>query len=113
MPVEGWLNTGEPFEEWIINRESAALPKSYALEPAYPNPFNPTTTISYALPSASPVRLTVYDLQGRTVAKLVDGMRDAGVHEVTWDAMGFASGIYFCRIEAGEFEAVRKLMLVK
>jgi len=40
-------------------------------------------------------------------------MRDAGVHEVTWDAMGFASGIYFCRIQAGEFEAVRKLMLVK
>ena len=110
--VDTWLNTGEPFVEPLASTADV-IPESFALLQAYPNPFNPTTTISYALPSASLVKLTVYDLQGRTVAELVNGMRDTGLHEVTWDATGFASGIYFYRIEAGEFRAVRKTLLVK
>jgi len=85
----------------------------FAVAQNYPNPFNPTTTINFALPEASHVKLVVYDLQGRMVAELVNGTRDAGVHEVTWDASDLASGLYFYRITAGDFNAVKKMMLVK
>ncbi len=83
------------------------------LEQNYPNPFNPLTTITFFLPQAGQVTLAVYDLQGRLVAQLVNGMRPAGVHEVTWDASQQASGMYFCRIQAGDFTAIKKMMLVK
>ena len=88
-------------------------PTAYSLQSPYPNPFNPTTTISFALPEASHVELTVYDLQGREVIELVNGVRDAGVHEATFEASDLASGIYFYRIEAGDFKTVRKMVLVK
>jgi len=78
-----------------------------------PNPFNPTTTISYQLPVNSRVRLAVYDLAGRLVAELVNSAVNAGVHQVTWDASGTPSGIYFCRLEAGDFRAAQKVVLLK
>ncbi len=78
-----------------------------------PNPFNPVTAISYQLSAFSFVNLSVYDVQGRQVAKLVNGWRDAGYHEVTFDASDLASGIYLYRIEAGEFTVARKMVLMK
>jgi hypothetical protein len=89
------------------------LPTEYTLEQNYPNPFNPTTSIHYQLAANSFVNLAVYDVSGRLVADLVEGMREAGVHEVTFDASHLASGIYFYRIEAGDFSAVRKMVLMK
>ncbi len=87
--------------------------EEYSLVSARPNPFNPTTAISYQLPADCHVNLAVYDVSGRLVADLVNGMRDAGVHEVTFDGSNLASGIYFYRIEAGDFTSVRKMVLMK
>ena len=78
-----------------------------------PNPFNPITAISYQLPAVSYVNLRIYDAAGRLETELVNGQRDAGMHQVTWDASGLPSGLYFCRIEAGNFRDVIKMMLVK
>ncbi len=94
-------------------KEAGAVPISYSLDQNYPNPFNGQTTIRFALPQAAQVRLTLYNLRSQTVAQLVDGWRAAGFHEVTWDAANLASGMYFCRIQAGDFTAIRKMMLVK
>ena len=94
-----------------------ALPAAYALEAAYPNPFNPTTEIRYALPEAADVRLTVYDGLGREVARLVDGPVGAGHQQATFDAGGLPSGLYLYRLEAkGAAEAFSKtgrMVLVK
>jgi len=111
--VSEWANTGEPFDDWFVTGTEAPIPEAYSLGQNYPNPFNPATTISFALPEASHVKLTVFDLQGRVVSELVNGMRDAGVHEVTWDAGDLSSGLYFYRINAGDFSSVRKMVLVK
>jgi hypothetical protein len=88
-------------------------PLSFSLAQNWPNPFNPSTTISYQLPSSSGVRLVVYDLVGREVATLVNDVVPAGTHTVKFDGSNLASGTYVYRIEAGSFVATRKLMLVK
>ncbi len=111
--IGDWENYGESFDDWFALLNATVTPKVYSLQQNYPNPFNPLTTISFALPQAGQVNLAVYDLQGRLVAQLVNGSRPAGVHEVTWDASQQASGMYFCRIQAGDFTAIKKMMLVK
>ncbi len=79
----------------------------------YPNPFNPSTTIKYELPMSSEVKLSVFDVLGREVSVLVNERRDAGVHEVTFDASGGSSGVYFYRMIAGSFTETKKLLLVR
>jgi hypothetical protein len=89
------------------------LPISFALHQNYPNPFNPTTTIRYELPKASIVTLSVFDILGREVSVLVNERRDAGSHEVNFCARNLASGVYLCRMQAGDFVQLRKLLLVQ
>ncbi|MBU0518497.1 T9SS type A sorting domain-containing protein, partial [bacterium] len=91
----------------------AVTPDQFSLSQNYPNPFNPTTKISFELRVAGSVLLSVYDIQGREVARLVDGFREAGSHEVTFDASHLASGLYFYQIEAGSYSDVKKMVLVK
>jgi len=79
----------------------------------YPNPFNPTTTIAYVLRRSSDVRLSVLDVLGREVAVLVDGSREAGWHEVQFNASGLASGAYLCRFQSGNRVELRRLMLMR
>jgi hypothetical protein len=99
---------------WARNESSVGLtPAEYALRGAIPNPFNPTTTLSFALPQAGSVKLSVYNVTGREVATLVNGWRDAGNHEVTFDATGLASGLYVYQLTAGDFHATSKMMLMK
>jgi len=89
------------------------LPSEYSLSSNYPNPFNPTTTIPYALPEGVAVRLVVYDVLGRKVTTLVDGKQEAGRYEVVYDASRLATGLYFYRLEAGAFTQVRKMLLLR
>jgi hypothetical protein len=107
-----WPCTGEAFP----GEESASgeiLPSSFILHPSYPNPFNPTTAISYQLSAFSRVIMQVYDVQGRLVATLVDGVQEAGTHQVSFDGSKLASGLYFVKMQAGNSLAVQKLMLLK
>ncbi len=98
--------------------ESIDLPTEYALKANYPNPFNPTTTIQFDVPEASDVRLEVYDMMGRRVATLVNGSLNAGRYEATWNARSdagtaVASGVYLYRLQAGSFESVNRMVLMK
>ncbi|RJP81151.1 MAG: T9SS C-terminal target domain-containing protein [Candidatus Zixiibacteriota bacterium] len=92
---------------------SPPQPAAYALHEAYPNPFNPETVVGYRLPAPGLVNLRVYDTAGREVAALVEGWRNAGNHEVTFDAAGLPSGIYFARLTVGDFTQTQKLVLLK
>jgi len=89
------------------------LPQAFSLGQNYPNPFNPSTSISFDLPMASHISLNVYDVSGCLVAEIIEGFRQAGRHEVTFDATGLASGVYLYRLEAGEFIGTGKMVLMK
>ena len=105
-----WICTGEPFtsEEMVSIR-----PSEFILLPSHPNPFNPETKLTFALSTPGDVSLIIYDIQGREVARLVDGWRAAGTHQAVFDGSGLASGMYFARLTAGDFQRTRKLLLVK
>ena len=79
----------------------------------YPNPFNPTTKMDYSIPRASFVTLKVYDILGREVATLVNEEKPAGNYEVEFNGKGLSSGVYFYRIQAGNFVSTKKLVLLK
>jgi hypothetical protein len=89
------------------------VPAEYALMQNYPNPFNPMTTIRYGLPRKSTPTLAIFNALGQQVALLVDGEQEAGYHDVKFDASGFASGVYFYRLVAGDFVQTRKLLLLR
>lgn len=94
-------------------RQSPELPTSFALYQNFPNPFNPTTMISYQLPANSLVSLKVYDILGREVATLVNGRQSAGSHSVKFDTGNLASGVYFYRLQAGSFVQTKKMVVMK
>jgi len=90
-----------------------AIPVVFTLDQNYPNPFNPATTIRYGLPHKSAVQLTVYNMLGQQVVALVQGEQEAGYHDVKLDGSGFASGVYFYRLQAGDVIQTRKFLLLK
>jgi hypothetical protein len=94
------------------------LPKKFNLYPAYPNPFNPVTTLRYSLPEDALVNLIIYDMLGRIVKNLVNGQQNAGYKSVQWNANNSAgqpvsAGVYLYQIRAGEFVQTRKMVLLK
>ncbi len=94
------------------------LPQVYALRQNYPNPFNPATTISYSVPIRSQVTISVFNILGQQVAILVDDVQNAGNYTVAWDGRtsdgtSAATGIYFHRINAGDFIQSKKMLLLK
>jgi hypothetical protein len=109
-PVPDWANSGESFE---IGQVTVELPAAFALLGARPNPFNPTTTIGFALPEAAKVMLSVYDVSGRQVATLVNGWREAGSHQAVFDGSALASGVYLYRLSADNLSTVGKMVLMK
>ncbi|MFH1734682.1 MAG: T9SS type A sorting domain-containing protein, partial [bacterium] len=112
--ASSWQNSGEDFDDLSDGPGSASImPETTMLHVAFPNPFNPTTEISYELRVAGSVLLNVYDIQGREVARLVDGYRDVGHHEVTFDGSGLASGVYIYQLNTDEMSASRKFVLMK
>jgi hypothetical protein len=96
-----------------VDEDLPMLPHTMVLHQNYPNPFNPSTTISYGLPNHSQVTLTVFNTLGQQVATLQNGEREAGYHEVVFDGRGLSSGVYFCRIQAGDFVATQRLLLLR
>jgi hypothetical protein len=110
--IVGWECLGEGFDN-ITRQGSFEAPDVFALHGACPNPFNPATTLHFNLPAAGLVNFKVYDISGREVASLVNGYRNAGPHEVTFDASHLGSGIYICQFHAGDFNASAKVVLVK
>ena len=121
----GWTYCGwniDDIEIWGLDRILAGVDDEHVfatrLDPARPNPFNPVTTIAFALPEAGPARLAVYDVSGRLVAVLAEGVHEAGEHEAVWngrDAAGrqLGSGVYFVRLEFAGSVSTRKMVMVK
>ncbi|MGD8780558.1 MAG: T9SS type A sorting domain-containing protein [Ignavibacteria bacterium] len=95
----------------VFAKES--IPLEFDLSQNFPNPFNPTTTINYQLPSKEFVSLKVFDIQGRQIEVLVNEDKDAGYYQVTFDGGMFASGVYFYRLQAGSFSETKKFVLLK
>ena len=106
--IEAILEGGE-----VLAKRAMVRPHCFVLFQNYPNPFNPVTTVAYNLPEASDVRLTIYTVTGQCVATLVSGHQEAGHYELVWDGSGLANGIYFYRLEAGEFAETRRMVLME
>jgi len=105
---------------WILKNNTTITevddlntPVRFSLEQNYPNPFNPSTTIEYSIPESGNVRLIIFNSLGEKVTSLVNNFKEAGIHGVTFDATELSSGIYFYRIDAGEFTAAKKMILMK
>jgi len=93
--------------------QNNSIPAEYRLMQNYPNPFNPQTNISFEIPLSGKVRISVTDLLGREVSEITNGFMNAGKHQVVFDGAGFASGVYFYKIESGKFIDTKKMVLIK
>lgn len=96
-----------------LNGSSKGRPTEFGLSQNYPNPFNPSTVITYQLPVQSMVEISVFNSIGERVATLINEVKEPGYYEVTWNAEKLTSGVYFFRINAGDFSAVKKMLLMK
>jgi spore coat protein CotH len=105
-PEDGNVGT-----EW--SNPDSRLPQAFALTQNYPNPFNPRTTIQFAIPRLSPVSLEIFDIHGRKITELVNKVIEPGYHQVTFEAKGLASGIYFYRFKTDHFISTKKMLLLK
>jgi hypothetical protein len=114
---DGW---GQEVREFAFSKwdddpcptATMALPETISLN-ASPNPFNPSTNLEFALPEAGNANLVIFNSTGQKISTLVNGYREAGLHQVTWDASGLPTGIYFARIEAADRTMIQKLLLAK
>jgi len=97
----------------LVLESSGILPLTYELSQNYPNPFNPSTVIKFQIPNDGIVKLAVYDVLGREVNMLVNNFQPAGAYEVKFNASVLASGVYFYRLTVGDFDEIRKMMVVK
>ncbi|NUO79500.1 T9SS type A sorting domain-containing protein, partial [candidate division KSB1 bacterium] len=93
--------------------DDPVIVSTFKLEQNYPNPFNPETVISFSLPRAGLATLKIYDALGREVATLTNHMMAAGEHQIRWRSSGLASGVYFYRLQAGNFSAVKKMLMLQ
>ena len=93
--------------------QTIEIPNYYSLSQNYPNPFNPSTSIKFTMPQGDNVKLVIFDILGREVKTLVNEFRNSGTYEVNFDASLLASGVYFYRLEAGEFTDTKRMLLVK
>ncbi|MFZ4621455.1 MAG: carboxypeptidase regulatory-like domain-containing protein [Bacteroidota bacterium] len=97
----------------VSEKKTDVQPVNYVLEQNYPNPFNPATTISFSLPNSGNVSLKVYNVVGQEVVSLVNGYKTVGQYTVSFNASSLSSGVYFYRLEAGSYNVVKKMMLLK
>ena len=111
--VSAWTYTWIGDQTTVDLRDEQQIVSSYSLSQNYPNPFNPTTQINYSLPKSSFVSLKVYDVLGREVATLVNQTQNNGSYNISFNANNLASGVYFYKLEAGDFISIKKMLLVK
>jgi len=100
----------------IVSKQDDAIsgiPVRFCLHQNYPNPFNPLTTIRYEIPVTGPVKINIYDMLGREVLKLVDGVKAPGIYTITWNAADLPSGVYLYRLQAKSFTTTKKVVLIK
>ncbi|HEY5615726.1 MAG TPA: T9SS type A sorting domain-containing protein [Bacteroidota bacterium] len=112
--IRAYASIGTPVGTEVIE----LLPTSFSLKQNYPNPFNPSTTIKYDLPERTHVKLHIYDMLGRVVATLIDQEQSAGSYETRWDGtnlsgLPMSSGVYFYRLESGNFQEIKRMVLMK
>ena len=107
------IDTDGKFQYSTAINVEIGIPSQYELKQNTPNPFNPTTIISYSLPKDGFVTLNVYDIIGREVASLVNEYQKAGIYSVTFDGSKFSSGVYICKITSSKYTASIKMLLVK
>jgi hypothetical protein len=96
-----------------VGHQIDQTPVAFALHQNYPNPFNPTTAICYTIPANSFVTLKIYNLLGEEIAIIFSGNRKKGTFTETWNATSQSSGVYFCRLTAGDLMAVKKILIIK
>ncbi|MBN1464986.1 T9SS type A sorting domain-containing protein, partial [candidate division KSB1 bacterium] len=96
-----------------VDEPQGSLPTEFRLGQNYPNPFNPQTTIHYRTPVMTHITLEVFDLTGRKVETLVDGMRPAGSHVVPFAAADITGGAYFYKLTSADYSAVRKMLFIR
>ena len=101
--------------QWLvgINNISSEIPKSFVLHQNYPNPFNPNTKINFALPKQGLVTLKIYDITGREIKILVNEVKQAGYYTVDFNGSHISSGVYFYKIQSGDFSSVKRMVLIK
>ncbi len=92
---------------------SNEVPKEFSLSQNYPNPFNPITNVKYSISKDSKVKITIYDVLGREVITLVNDFKKAGYYDVIFDGVNFASGVYFYKLQAGDFTDTKKMLILK
>jgi len=115
IDLEGDIAAFEDNGMFIVSSlsQTVPIPNDFSLSKAYPNPFNPVTTLNFGIPVEAEVFIKIYNLQGREVSSLISGNMEAGYHSVQWEANSAASGVYFVKMIAGDFVSTQKLMLVK
>ena len=126
LTLDGNLNgvgEGSPTDDFVwsftietvigIDDEFRNIPQEYALSQNHPNPFNPVTSIEFAIPKDGEISLTLFDINGREIEKLASGIFHAGYHTLDWDASNLSSGIYFYRLSAPGFIDTKKMILLK
>ena len=96
-----------------ISKISREVPQSYSLSQNYPNPFNPETKIDFRVPKLSNLKIVIYDNLGRVTQTLVNEQLNPGTYSVTWNASNYPSGVYFYRLQTGDYEITKKLVLLK
>ena len=109
---------GDGFNTMSLSREARIVPEEYNLSDAYPNPFNPTTTLSFSVPTEGVVSLNIYDMTGRLVSTLVDGNLEQGYHCITWNGMdsnghAVSSGMYIYSLNGEGVSITKKMVLLK
>jgi len=115
---QGQLTLGSGVEQWILRKSASTVPTTFALHPAYPNPFNPITTLRYNLPEDAEVTLAIYDLMGREVTRLVNTTQEPGFRSVQWGAIDsfgkpVSAGVYLYQIRASDYVQTKKMVLLK
>ena len=118
LTFKNYMVVGDGFDTYGLSRVGMSAPDEYSLNDAYPNPFNPSTELSFSIMDAGKITLNIYDMTGRLVNTLVDGHLEKGYHSVIWDGIdskgnAVSSGMYIYALQGESLSITKKMMLMK